>query len=180
MVVDPDGLPKDLSAANAWASAVRQQPAVKPFVRHLFLAADRPSSSGINGALKAQPRSSRSHYSRSVSTNRERLIQRQYEVVESSALLRGELLGYEKAMIKIAKRLERGDPASTAGRGTGVPAQRRQVTEAIEQFEAARHQLRIALFALGMEEGASIAEIGRVLGISRQLASRIASEAERN
>jgi len=115
-----------------------------------------------------------------VSTKREHLILRQYEVVESSALLRAELLGYEKAMIKIAKRLERGDPAATAGLGTGVPAQRRQVTEAVEQFEAARHQLRIALFALGMEEGASISEIGRVLGISRQLASRIANEATRD
>jgi len=112
-----------------------------------------------------------------MSKKRERLIRRQYEVVESSAQLRAELLGYEKAMIKIAKRLENGDPAVSAGYGTGVPGHRRQVTEAIEQFEASRHQLRVALFALSLEEGGSISEVGRVLGISRQLASRIAAEA---
>jgi hypothetical protein len=111
---------------------------------------------------------------------RQRLIRAQYRVVESSARLRTELEGYEKAMLKIAERLEHGDPAVSAGRGTGVPGHRRQVTESIDQFEASRHQLRLALFALGMAEGASIAEIGRVLGISRQLASRIAGEETRS
>jgi hypothetical protein len=52
------------------------------------------------------------------------------------------------------------------------------VTEAIQEFEAARHQLRLALFSLGKEEGASISEVGRVLGISRQLASRLAGESD--
>ena len=51
------------------------------------------------------------------------------------------------------------------------------MTEAVEESEAARHQLRLALFAVGKEEGASISEVGRVLGISRQLASRLAGEA---
>jgi len=114
-----------------------------------------------------------------MSTKRERLIRRQYEVVESSAELRAELLGFEKAMIRIAKRLENGDPAVSAGHGIGAPGRRRKVTECIEQFEASRHQLRLALFDLSLDEGASISEVGRVLGISRQLASRIAAEATR-
>jgi len=112
-----------------------------------------------------------------MSKKRERLIERQYEVVESSAQLRTELLAYEKAMIKIAKRLENGDAAVAAGRGTGFPGQGRQVTQAIDTFEAARHQLRVALLAAGKEEGATAAEVGRLLGISRQLASRIAASA---
>jgi len=81
-------------------------------------------------------------------------------------------------MVKIAKHLEGGAPGVAAAQGTGIPTERRQVTEAIEEFEAARHQLRLALFALGKEEGASISEVGRVLGISRQLASRLAAESE--
>jgi len=112
-----------------------------------------------------------------MSTKRERLLAQIAELVESAALLREQLQAYEKAMLRIAKRLENGEPGVTAARGTGIPTQRRQVTESIEEFEAARHQLRLALFALGREEGASISEIGRVLGISRQLASRLAGEA---
>jgi hypothetical protein len=82
-------------------------------------------------------------------------------------------------MAAIAARLETGAPAISASKGTGIPSERRQVTEAIEEFEAARHQLRLALFALGKEEGASLSEVGRVLGVSRQLASRLAAEADR-
>jgi len=82
-------------------------------------------------------------------------------------------------MIRIAKRLENGHPAVSAGDGIGAPGHRQKVTEAIELFEASRHQLRLALFAVSLEEGASISEVGRVLGISRQLASRIAAEATR-
>ncbi len=112
-----------------------------------------------------------------MSTKRKRLLHRISELVESSARLREQLLRYERAMVKISTRLEGGVPGITAAKGTGIPTERRQVTEAIEEFEAARHQLRLALFALGNEEGASISEVGRVLGISRQLASRLAAEA---
>jgi len=112
-----------------------------------------------------------------VPTNRQLLIDSIEVLVERSVLLRDTLRRYERAMTKIAEHLEAGEPGVAAARGTGIPNQRRQVTEAIEEFEAARHQLRLALFVVGGEEGASIAEIGRVLGISRQLASRLASEA---
>ena len=112
-----------------------------------------------------------------VITKRENLIRTIEELVSSSSRLRETLQGYERAMVKIGRGLERGEPAISASQGTGIPAQRRQVTEAIEEFEAARHRLRLALFALAGEEGASISEVGRVLGISRQLASRLAGEA---
>lgn len=114
-----------------------------------------------------------------MSSNRERLIGSIAGLVECSALLRQHLQQYERAMLKIAKRLEDGGRGVSASAGTSIPTQRRQVTEAIEEFEASRHQLRLSLFALGQEEGASISEIGRVLGISRQLASRLAAEAAR-
>lgn len=91
-------------------------------------------------------------------------------------MLRDKLERYETSMITIRGRLEHGDPALDASRGTAIPAGRRQVTEGIEEFEAARHQLRLALFAVGKEEGATISDVGRVLGISRQLASRLAAE----
>lgn len=113
-----------------------------------------------------------------MTTKRDLLAQRIAELVECSALLRGHLQRYETAMGKIAEHLDEGVSAVTASRGTGIPSERRLVTEAIQEFEAARHQLRLALFALAKEEGASISEVGRVLGISRQLASRLAAESE--
>ncbi|MGP8059039.1 MAG: hypothetical protein ACLP9C_05340 [Acidimicrobiales bacterium] len=112
-----------------------------------------------------------------MSRARQDLIRAQYEVVESSTLLREQLQQYEKSMLRIARRLEKGEPAISAGYGTGVPKHRRQVTEAIDEFEGSRRQLRLALFAVGKEEGESIAAIGRILGISRQLASRLAAGA---
>jgi hypothetical protein len=93
-------------------------------------------------------------------------------------MLRAQLRRYEVAMVTIGERLEEGAPAIGAAKGTGIPTERRQVTEAIQEFEAARHQLRLALFSLGKEEGASISEVGRVLGISRELASRLAGESD--
>lgn len=111
-------------------------------------------------------------------SKRRRLVQRIEALIECSALLREQLVRYEQAMGTIAARLEDGAPGISASRGTGIPSERRLVTETIEEFEAARHQLRLALFALGKEEGASISEVGRVLGISRQLASRLAAESE--
>lgn len=52
------------------------------------------------------------------------------------------------------------------------------MTEAIEDFEAARHQLRLALMVVGSGEGASISDVARVLGISRQLGARLAAQAK--
>jgi hypothetical protein len=113
-----------------------------------------------------------------MSTKRDHLLQRITGLVACSARLREQLQLYEKAMLKIAERLEAGASGIAAAKRTSIPTNRRLVTESIEEFEAARHQLRLALFALGKEEGASISEVGRVLGISRQLASRLAREAE--
>ena len=111
-------------------------------------------------------------------SSRRRLIRSIRELNEASADLRENLQRYERSMSKIAERLEKGENAVRAANGTSIPSERRRVTEAIEDFEAARHQLRLALIVLGREEGASLTEIGQALGISRQLASRLAGETE--
>ena len=102
------------------------------------------------------------------------------EAAESADRLRQELQGYEKRMRKLSARLAKGDPAVSAADATNLPLQgRRPVSDGIDDFEAVRHRLRRALIAVGQEEGISIAEVGRVLGISRQLASRIAQGKDR-
>ena len=114
-----------------------------------------------------------------VSRKRRALISAIGELNAASAVLRETLKGYEREMTRIRRRLEDGAPALDASRGTEIPAQRRRVTEGIEEFEAARKQLRVALLAVGQEEGASASDVARVLGVSRQLISRIAAQVER-
>jgi transposase-like protein len=106
------------------------------------------------------------------------LVRRISELVESSVALRELLVRYERANINLAKLIERGEPAATSLMNLKSPLRRREMTERLQDFEAARHQVRLALFALCLEEGATMSEVGRVLGISRQLASRLANEAE--
>jgi hypothetical protein len=112
-----------------------------------------------------------------VSAKRRRLERAIREVVEASEELREKLRHYEHTAQTIARQLEKGDGVIAAARGP-FRVDRRQVTEGIEEFESARHELRLALMAAGREEGASMSDVGRVLGISRQLASRLAAEVE--
>lgn len=56
-------------------------------------------------------------------------------------------------------------------------AARRTVTDAVAEFEGARHRFRLALVAVGVDNGMSGADIGTALAFSRQLASRYLHEA---
>ncbi|HLX89295.1 MAG TPA: hypothetical protein VKR22_12670 [Acidimicrobiales bacterium] len=94
-------------------------------------------------------------------------------LVASAAALRERLRNYEISMDRIRRGLDEGQPAIDASSGTSIPSDRRLVTESIEQFEQARHELRVALIAAGRAEGSSVAEVAAVLGISRQLAYRL-------
>jgi hypothetical protein len=56
-------------------------------------------------------------------------------------------------------------------------AARRTVTDAVAEFESARHRFRLALVAVGVDNGLSGTDIGTALAFSRQLASRYLQEA---
>jgi hypothetical protein len=59
------------------------------------------------------------------------------------------------------------------------PAETRNaMNDALNGVEAARHSMRLRLFKLGLDQGLSIGELGRIFGFSRQLASRYAKEAK--
>ena len=53
------------------------------------------------------------------------------------------------------------------------------VTAQLDELERARHRVRTAVFALGLSEGMTIGELGRLYGFSRQLAARVAAEVRR-
>jgi len=107
-----------------------------------------------------------------------RFVRDKLALVDASKDLRRALLRYEKTSVEIAGLVERGESGADALKAAGGPIRRREVTEALEKFEAARHRLRLAMFALASEEGTSASEVARQLGISRQLASRLAREAK--
>ena len=50
------------------------------------------------------------------------------------------------------------------------------VARQLDELERARHRVRQSVFALGLSEGMSIGDLGRLYGFSRQLAARIARE----
>jgi hypothetical protein len=51
------------------------------------------------------------------------------------------------------------------------------MNDALKVLEQARHEMRLAMFALALDQGMSIGELGRIFGFSRQLAARCAKEA---
>lgn len=106
------------------------------------------------------------------------LVTRAAEVGDCTDRLREALERFKEAIAGLAQGVQDGQPAVDALEAVGGSLRRQELTDMLEEFEAARHRIRVALFALAMEQGASISEIGRRLGISRQLASRLATEVQ--
>ena len=112
-----------------------------------------------------------------MSKETKRLVKDIDVLIEEVDGVRDILLSYKKLSSQLARRVEQGLPLVDALEQLQGPLRRREVTEALEQLEAARHRVRLAFFALGNAEGTSASELGRKLGVSRQLASRLANEA---
>jgi hypothetical protein len=85
---------------------------------------------------------------------------------------------YKKSSIELATRVGRGEPLDDIFPIIEGPDRPREVTQTLSEFAAARHEVRLAMFMLGGEQGFSISAMGRLLGMSRQLASRLAAEAK--
>jgi hypothetical protein len=113
-----------------------------------------------------------------MSKGAKRLVRDMATLVEATEDLRKVLLHYEKGSAEVAVRVERGELLTSALEAAKGPIRRREVTDALDEFEAARHQVRLAMFALGSEQGTNASELGRQLAFSRQLASRLATEAK--
>lgn len=84
---------------------------------------------------------------------------------------------YRRSSLELARRVDRGDKLEDIYPVIEGPARPREVTEVLAKFEAARHQVRLAMFELGAEQGLSASEVGRQLGMSRQRASALVRSA---
>jgi hypothetical protein len=77
---------------------------------------------------------------------------------------------------RFRKLIAEGTPLRDALPTVPVPESRASVGEALKDMEQKRHQLRRMVVVLGVTEGMALAEVARLYGISRQLASRLAAE----
>ena len=109
---------------------------------------------------------------------RERLL-RAFEAMEvANDELRDELVRHKKATAEAVENMLSQAMTPDAVSAGSAPQIRVELTEALDRFEHTRHEARLAIFAyLGTIPGVTTAQIGRALGISRQLASRLAREA---
>ena len=102
-------------------------------------------------------------------------------IVRADEDLRLAMERHRDMSLETARRLEKGTESLTEILVALHAAERRQeANDAIEQFESARHAVRLAFFALGRTQGATATAVGRALGISRQLASRLANMADQS
>lgn len=106
------------------------------------------------------------------------LVRRMAELNEATEHVRTVLLRYHKVSSRVATLVDQGSDLVATLQSLGGPTQRSEVTEALGEFEAARHRVRLAMFALAKDQGSTMSDLGRALGISRQLASRLAAEVE--
>lgn len=98
------------------------------------------------------------------------------ELVEAADALRAALGRHKALTTDVAARVHPDIRVVDVLTEAHVPTIRQEITEAIGRFQSARHRFRLAVLALGIEQGATIAEVGRALGVSRQFASRLAAE----
>jgi hypothetical protein len=92
--------------------------------------------------------------------------------------LRETLGRYKRASAGLIRRIEGGDSVFEAFDDMdGAMRSPRELTEMLTAFEQTRHQVRLALFELAAAQGATMSEVGRRLGVSRQLAARLGNEA---
>ena len=99
------------------------------------------------------------------------------EFVEACEAFRETLRSVGTSNRRMRSLIEAGRPMREVLSVGGTSEIRMTVTQQIRNLESARHEVRKAVFALGLKEGLSIGELARLMGFSRQLASAYAKEA---
>lgn len=105
------------------------------------------------------------------------LLEKIGELGRANEALRDILARLDRATRTLGEGVEAGESVAEAlERANGIVALR-DVRTALEHWESVRRDVRVLLLALAHEEGISMAEMGRRLGFSRQLASRLSADA---
>ena len=99
------------------------------------------------------------------------------DLLESLADLRKSTRATEATVRRALKLAEDGADVATALRAVSPADARQSMNDALRAVEEARHLMRLHIFEIGIQQGLSIGELGRIFGFSRQLAARYAKEA---
>lgn len=115
-----------------------------------------------------------------VLTDREYAIHTIERTLEASAALRKHLQVTDRVGGRVIEALRSEVPVSKSVASAGACAAelRKESLELLRAYEVCRHEMRAAFILPSVDEGMTIGDIGRSLGISRQLASRLVHEAE--
>lgn len=98
------------------------------------------------------------------------------ELLSATSILRSELGSHEEICRTLLSEVRDDHEMSGVLPAIHADTWRSAITDAIRDFEAARHRVRLLLVAIEIEEGRSIGEVARSWGVSRQLASRWVQE----
>jgi hypothetical protein len=99
--------------------------------------------------------------------------------MQASVELRAALRDGETIGRRMIKKLKNGVPISSAVEEVGASASelRQSAAEHLSCYEHRRHEMRLTFVGAALDEGLSIGEVARKLGVSRQLMARFAKEA---
>ncbi len=99
------------------------------------------------------------------------------QLIEANKEMRRSLQENELILRRAQKLLEMGGGIRDTFEEVAPTGPRLAITVALQKLVKARHQLRLSVFAAGLEEGMTIGELSRFWGFSRQLGARYAKEA---
>jgi len=99
------------------------------------------------------------------------------QLIQANKEMRRSLQANEVVLRRAKDLLEQGGGIRDTFQRVVPTDPRLAITAALQKLVKARHQLRLAVFAAGLEEGMTIGELSRFWGFSRQLGARYAKEA---
>ena len=110
---------------------------------------------------------------------RQRLERTLQAMEQANDALRDVLVRHRQATADAVERILSHPPTPDVVDVVQAAPLRTEVTDALARFDRSRHETRLATFAyLRTIPGVSISDIARAFGLSRQLASRLAREAD--
>ena len=107
---------------------------------------------------------------------RDRAVREMEQLLDAAEVLRADLDEHVGVCRVIIDRIRAGEEVGPTLEGVRSDKLRPKLTDSLTVYERLRHQARLRLIALGVEEGMSSADIQRHWSITRQLASRALQE----
>ena len=107
---------------------------------------------------------------------RDRAVREMEQLLDAAEDLRADLDEHVGVCRVIIDRIRAGEEVGPTLEGVRSDKLRPKLTDSLTVYERLRHQARLRLIALGVEEGMTSADIQRHWAITRQLASRALQE----